>query len=117
MYRIIDNRGTGKTSRLLLLAKENNGIVVCANPISMREKAHRYGLTGIECMSYTEFIDNIKEQKVKVPLHLSDGNIEIMEQGIKGTFLGKPVFVDEIDCFLNKLTLSEIAGDTLSNEE
>ena len=117
MYRIIDGRGSGKTSRLLLLAKEHDGIVVCANPNSMREKAHRYGLTGIEFMSYIEFIDNIKEQKVKVPLHLSDGNIEIIEQGITGTFLGKPVFVDEIDCFLNKLTLSEIAGYTLSNED
>ena len=39
MYRIIDGRGTGKTSRLLLLAKENNGIVVCAYPEWMREKA------------------------------------------------------------------------------
>jgi hypothetical protein len=32
MYRIIDGRGTGKTSRLMLLAKENNGVIVCANP-------------------------------------------------------------------------------------
>ena len=29
MYRIIDGRATGKTSRLMLLAKENDGIVVC----------------------------------------------------------------------------------------
>lgn len=35
MYRIIDGRASGKTSRLLLLAKENNGIVVCANPSAM----------------------------------------------------------------------------------
>jgi hypothetical protein len=39
MYRIIDGRGTGKTSRLLLLAKEHDGIVVCAYPEWMREKA------------------------------------------------------------------------------
>ena len=32
MYRIIENRGTGKTSRLMLLAKENNAIFVCSNP-------------------------------------------------------------------------------------
>lgn len=38
MYRIIDGRGTGKTSRLMLLAKENNGVIVCANPQKMREK-------------------------------------------------------------------------------
>ena len=46
MYRIIDGRGTGKTSRLMLLAKENNGVIVCANPQKMREKAEVYG-TGI----------------------------------------------------------------------
>ena len=33
MYKIIDKRGTGKTLRLMLLAKENNGIVVCSSPI------------------------------------------------------------------------------------
>ena len=29
MYRIIDERGSGKTGRLFLLAKENNGIIAC----------------------------------------------------------------------------------------
>ena len=42
MYRIIDGKGTGKTGRLLLLAKENDGIVVCANPTKTREQAHHY---------------------------------------------------------------------------
>ena len=35
MYRIIDTRASGKTSRLMLLAKENNGVFVCANPYAM----------------------------------------------------------------------------------
>ena len=39
MYRIIDKRSSGKTSRLMLLAKENNGIIVCRNPKAMEEKA------------------------------------------------------------------------------
>lgn len=39
MYRIIDKKCSGKTSRLLLLAKENNGIVVCKDPQKMRDKA------------------------------------------------------------------------------
>ena len=51
MYRIIDGRGTGKTSRLLLLAKENNSVVVCGNPDQMRNHAYRYGLTGIDYIS------------------------------------------------------------------
>ena len=59
MYRIIDGRGTGKTSRLMLLAKENNGVIVCANPQKMREKAEVYGIIGLEFISYKEFQDII----------------------------------------------------------
>ena len=39
MYRIIDNRGSGKTGRLMLLAKENDAIIACANPHAMEQKA------------------------------------------------------------------------------
>ena len=56
MYRIIDGRGSGKTSRLLLLAKENNATVICANPKAMETKAHAYGLVGINFISYRDAI-------------------------------------------------------------
>ena len=56
MYRIIDDRGTGKTSRLMLLAKENNAVFVCANPNSMEYKAKAYGISGITFVSYGDFI-------------------------------------------------------------
>jgi len=39
MIRIIDGRGTGKTSKLMLLAKENNAVFVCSNPRAMKYKA------------------------------------------------------------------------------
>ena len=39
MIRIIDERGSGKTSRLMLLAKENNATFVCSNPSAMKVKA------------------------------------------------------------------------------
>lgn len=72
MIKIIDKRGSGKTSRLLLLAKQNDGIVVCKNPEKLRDKAYEYGLVGINFMSYEDFdfndyfdcpvyIDNIDE--------------------------------------------------------
>ena len=54
MYRIIDTRGTGKTSRLMLIAKENDAIFVCQNQNSMRQKAYSYGITGIEFIGYNE---------------------------------------------------------------
>lgn len=56
MYQIIDKRGSGKTSRLMLLAQENNGVFVCANPYGMREKAKNYGFSGFEIVSYEDYL-------------------------------------------------------------
>ena len=56
MYRIIDDRSTGKTGRLMLLAKEANGTIVCSNPLAMREKARAYGITGIDFIGYHDFV-------------------------------------------------------------
>lgn len=91
MYRIIDGRGTGKTSRLMLLAKENNGIIVCANPAIMREKAFVYGITGIDFISYEKY------------LYGEEKNYDIT----------RPIFIDELDQML-KIFDSQIAGYSLS---
>lgn len=98
MYRIIDGRGTGKTNRLLLLAKENNGVVVCSNPDKMREKAYAYGLTGIDFVSYKEF------------------DRDVSEGYEAGTSYNKPVFIDELDNCLKHLQFN-IKGYTISNED
>ena len=90
MYRIIDNRATGKTSRLMLLAKENNGIIVCKDPKAMRDKAYSYGIVGIDFISYSEF--------------------EFTHR------FNKPVFIDEIDLLLAQKN-REIQGYTISNED
>ena len=58
MYQIIDKRGSGKTSRLMLLAQENNGVFVCANPYGMREKAKNYGFSGFEIVSYEDYLQH-----------------------------------------------------------
>lgn len=58
MIQIIDKRGAGKTSRLMLLAKEHNAKFVCANPKAMEVKAEAYGLTGINFISYHDFVTN-----------------------------------------------------------
>lgn len=63
MYRIIDDRGTGKTSRLMLIAKENNALFVCSNPDAMRYKARAYGIDGIEFISYGEFFHDYRGQR------------------------------------------------------
>ena len=56
MIKIIDERGTGKTSQLMLIAKQNNAKFVCYSPYMMIEKAKTYGITGIEFISYHDFI-------------------------------------------------------------
>lgn len=57
MYKIIDSRGSGKTSRLMLIAKEKNAYFVCANVSSMRYKAGAYGITGIDFISYEDYVE------------------------------------------------------------
>jgi DNA polymerase elongation subunit (family B) len=75
MYQIIDDRASGKTSRLFLLAKENNGIVVCRNPKGMRDKALAYGIVGIDFISYQDY------------------------PKIMATNKTQPVFIDELSSF------------------
>ena len=60
MYHIIDDRASGKTSRLMLIAKENNATFVCSNVHAMEAKAHAYGIVGINFMSYFDFATKAK---------------------------------------------------------
>lgn len=55
MAKIVDERGTGKTRKLMLAAKENDGVLVCMHPDRMREKAFAYGITGLNIISYNDF--------------------------------------------------------------
>jgi len=58
MYRIIDKRGSGKTSRLMLLAKEQDATIICSNPDAFQYKANAYGLDGIRFTSYDDYWNN-----------------------------------------------------------
>ena len=89
MYRIIDNRGSGKTGRLMLLAKETNSAIACSNPLAMKQKAYAYGITGIDFISYDDLI------------HGWDCN----------------VMIDELEMFIKYATSAEVMGYTLSNED
>lgn len=93
MIRIIDNRGTGKTSQLMLIAKENNSIFVCSNPSAMRAKAQAYGIEGIEFSSYNDFIHNYDPEV-------------------------QSYVVDELESFINSIfsTGPQLIGYTLSKE-
>lgn len=78
MYQIISNRATGKTSSLLLLTKEHDGVFVCAYPDVIKEKAWKLGLTGFDIISYSDYLEH------KYPY-------------------GKQVFIDELELFVKSL--------------
>lgn len=66
MYTIIGARGTGKTYKLLMMAKENGATVICSNPNALREKAYAYGITGVNFASYMDYATNKVEGKVAI---------------------------------------------------
>ena len=72
MIRIIDDRSTGKTSQLMLLAKEYDATFVCSNPKAMEYKAQKYGIEGIEFMSYEKFSTVLNHEKNYVIDELED---------------------------------------------
>ena len=97
MIKVIDKKATGKTGRLLLLAKEQNGVVVCNNPDKIRAKAHNYGIVGVDIVSYEEYIDFLDGY----------GN---------NILTGRPIFIDELDSLLRQLDIN-IKGYSISEDE
>lgn len=92
MYRIIDSRSSGKTSRLMLLAKETGAKIACRNPKGMEQKAiHGYGITGIDFISYSDLFT--------------------------GKYIHDKILIDEIEYFVAEYIDGNLFGYTLSNED
>ena len=91
MYRIIDNRSTGKTGRLMLLAKETGAKIACLNPKAMREKAYAYGITGLDFISYSELFS--------------------------GVYNNDKVLIDELELLLTHYIDANVIGYTLTSED
>lgn len=91
MFRIIDSRSSGKTSRLMLLAKETNSAIACSNPSAMRQKAYSYGITGIDFISYSDLFT--------------------------GGWTEENVLIDELEEFVKQYIDVNITGYSLTNED
>lgn len=91
MYRIIDSRSSGKTSRLMLLAKETGSKIACRNPKAMQEKAYAYGIVGIDFISYNDLFT-------------------------KG-YSNSNIMIDEIEIFITQCIDGKLTGYSLSNED
>ena len=92
MYRIIDNRGSGKTSRLMLLAKETGSKIACSNPSAMRQKAYAYGITGIDFIPYSDLFNGVID-------------------------LNDKVMIDELELFVKEYADGQLTGYTLSKDD
>ena len=88
MYRVIDNRDTGKTKKLLSECAKNQGVYICKHPKAVPEKCLAYGLPFIEAYGYDE-IDNAPKDK--------------------------PLYIDELECFAQSY-VNNLAGYALSKE-
>lgn len=91
MEIIAGGRGTGKTRRLLEMAKDNNGVVICENVEEMTKRAYRLGIVGIDFMDYRDYIYELVN-------------------------LTKPVYIANINKFL-KVVDHDIAGYSLTLED
>ncbi len=91
MFRIIDSRSSGKTSRLMLLAKETDSAIACSNPSAMRQKAYSYGITGIDFISYSDLFT--------------------------GGWTEENVLIDELEEFVKQYIDANITGYSLTNED
>ena len=80
MIIISGGRGIGKTKMLLEQAADNKGIVVCSDPDIMRTRAHKYGITGLDIISYKDLVASEK------PIYIHDINKFLKETygNIKG---------------------------------
>lgn len=91
MIQIIGNRSSGKTSQLMLLAKEKGAIYACFNPYAMREKALAYGLTGINFISFSDLFT--------------------------GEYIDQPVVIDEIELLVHDYIDGNLIGYTLTKDD
>ena len=106
MFNIIEDRGTGKTRRLMEEAYKNNGIFVCQNAYPMREKANAYGFVGLQIVSFEEFIENIRP-------YLMYG--DVMKQGFEGPNR-EPIYIDELEGFVNFICFNKFKGYTITKD-
>lgn len=91
MIRIIGTRGIGKTRKLLQEAQEKNATVVCSNVKRYAEKAHAYGIVGLNFVTYEEYLSSFDNDDV---LYMVD-DVEELLRYLPGTVIGFSCNVEE----------------------
>ena len=89
---IIGGNSTGKTRKLLEIAKESGAIVVCENPSAMLSKAHAYGIVGLHYIGYEQYMSCVS---VDNDLFVVDEIGKLMNYWTHGRLHGFTMTVDE----------------------
>lgn len=81
MIIISGGRGIGKTKMLLEQAQSSGGTIICRDPETMRSRAHKYGIVGLNIISYEELTE-----KTETPVYIHDINKFLAERfgNVKG---------------------------------
>ena len=94
MIRIVDEKCSGKTKKLIEAAQATRGTIASKSAYSTRVKGVAYGFYGIEYIDYYDLIQRIK-------------NGEDISN----------VYIDELEEFVNCLLENNLAGYTMSKED
>ena len=76
---VVGGRSSGKTRKIMELAKEKNAIIICKNPIAMERKAAAYGIFGLKFIGYDETLNCVREDMTPVDDFVVDEAKEFME--------------------------------------
>lgn len=97
---IVETRGTGKTRRLMENAKTQNAAFICKNPAAMTRKAAAYGIYGINFISYSDILMNLRTDYAGGAIYPNENFV-----------------IDEVKDFMDYLLASNCVGFTQTEDD
>ena len=90
MHQIIGGRGTGKTLQLMLIAKETDAVIVCADPKALKAKAEMYGFgNDLKFINYNDFLYRSLGTREKYLIDEVDGLFRTIHPFVVGYSISK----------------------------
>lgn len=96
---VIGSRSIGKTRKIMEFAKEKNAIIICKNPAAMERKAAAYGIYGINFISYSDILMNVRTDYAGGAIYPNENFV-----------------VDEVKDFMDYLLASNCIGFTQTED-
>lgn len=97
---VVGGRSSGKTRKIMELAKEKNAIIICKNPAAMERKAAAYGIYGINFISYSDILMNLRTDYAGGAIYPNENFV-----------------IDEVKDFMDYLLASNCVGFTQTEDD